>query len=312
MLPPYLSESALDTFINSALAEDVGAGDVTTEATIPASTQAEGRFLAKAAGVLAGLTVAERVFHLVDETVDVRWTHEDGDAVAEGTVVGSASGPARSLLTAERLALNLLQRMSGIATATRAMAEQARPAHILDTRKTAPGLRLLDKWAVLLGGGENHRLGLYDRILIKDNHIAAAGGIREALHAARRYQAEAGLDLAIEIEARTLDEVRAVVEDHRQHGGIDYLLLDNMTDVQADGQITTGRLQEAVALVGGAIATEASGNVTLETVGAIAATGVDFISSGALTHSVKVLDISLKIQLQQTSAAPLGERHATP
>ena len=312
MLPPYLTESTLDDVITRALAEDVGAGDVTTEATISASARAEGRFLAKEAGVVAGLAVAERVFHLVDEAVDVRWTHREGDAVAEGTVVGTASGPARSLLTAERLALNLLQRMSGIATATRAMAERARPARILDTRKTVPGLRLLDKWAVLLGGGENHRLGLYDRILIKDNHIAASGGIGEALHAARRYQAEAGPDLAIEIETRTLDEVRAVVEDQRQHGGIDYILLDNMTDVRAGGDITTERLREAVALVGGAIATEASGNVTLETVGTIAATGVDFISSGALTHSVKALDISLKIQLQQTSAAPLGEHQATP
>ena len=312
MLPSYLNLSALDDLITRALAEDVGAGDVTTEATIPVSTEAEGRFLVKETGVVAGLTVAERVFHLVDETADVRWLHEDGAVADAGTVVGTASGRARSLLTTERLALNLLQRMSGIATVTRAMVEQARPARMLDTRKTAPGLRLLDKWAVLLGGGENHRLGLYDRILIKDNHIAAAGGLREALHAARRYQAEAGPNLPIEIEARTLDEVRAVVEDHRQHGGVDYILLDNMTDVRADGQIVTERLREAVALVGGTIATEASGNVTLETVGAIGATGVDFISSGALTHSVKALDLSLKIHLQETHATPPARHEATP
>lgn len=298
MLPPYLTQADLDALITRSLAEDVGAGDVTTEATIPEATRAEARFLAKEVGVLAGLAVAERVFRQVDSAVAVRWTQQDGDAVAAGTVFGTVEGPARSLLTVERLALNLLQRMSGIATATRAMAEAARPARILDTRKTAPGLRPLDKWAVLLGGGRNHRIGLYDLILIKDNHIAASGGVREALRAARRYQAEHERDLKIEIETRTLGEVREVMEEHDQHGGVDFILLDNMVDVRSDGAVDAERLRQAVALVDGRIATEASGNVTLETVPAIAATGVDFISSGALTHSVKALDLSLKIQLE--------------
>ena len=281
---------------------------MTTEATIPEATRAQARFLAKKTGVLAGLLVAERVFRRVDETVAVRWARQDGDTVTAGDVFGIVEGPARSLLTAERLALNLLQRMSGIATATRTMAQAARPARILDTRKTAPGLRALDKWAVLLGGGENHRIGLYDRILIKDNHIAASGGVREALRAARRYRAERGRDLEIEIEARTLEEVRAVLEEHDRHGDVDVILLDNLVDVRPGGAVDAERLREAVALVGGRIATEASGNVTLEAVAAIAATGVDFISSGALTHSVQALDLSLKIQLEAKTAA--GASHA--
>ena len=305
-MPPYLTEADLDALITRALAEDVGGGDVTTEATIPVGTRAGARFLAKEAGVLAGLAVAERVLRRVDEAVEVRWTSGDGDAVAAGTVFGTVAGPARSLLTAERLALNLLQRMSGIATATRAMAQAAHPARILDTRKTAPGLRALDKWAVRLGGGENHRIGLYDRILIKDNHIAASGGVREALAAARRYQAERGKGLKIEIEARTPDEVRAVLAEHERHGGVDYVLLDNMTDVRPDGTADAERLREAVGLVGGRIATEASGNVTLATVPAIAATGVDFISSGALTHSVRALDVSLKIRLESEAEDAVG------
>ena len=167
------------------------------------------------------------------------------------------------------------------------------PARILDTRKTAPGLRLLDKWAVRLGGGENHRLGLYDMILIKDNHIAAVGGVRAAIEAARRFREDGPQDLRIEIEARTLDEVRAVLDT----GGVDVILLDNMVDVQPDGTLDTARLRAAVALIDGRITTEASGNVRLETVPAIAATGVDYISSGALTHSVTALDISLTIAL---------------
>lgn len=294
MRPPYLSDAALDALLAAALAEDVGTGDVTTEATIPPGTGARARFLAKAPGILAGLAVAERVFAAVDPTVRVSWAAADGDAVAPGAVFGEVAGPARSLLVAERLALNLMQRMSGIATATRRMVEAARPARILDTRKTAPGLRLLDKWAVRLGGGENHRLGLYDRILIKDNHIAAAGGIGPAIAAAHAYRRRTGrTDLEIEVEARTLDEVRAVLAADP----VDYILLDNMVRVEADGTVDTAMLRAAVALIDGRLRTEASGNVTLATVPAIAATGVDFISSGALTHSVTALDLSLKIGL---------------
>lgn len=295
-LPAYLTDAALDDLIARALAEDVGPGDVTTEATVPAERQATARFLAKADGVLAGLHVAARVFAAVDETLAVAWTHADGDAVTAGTVFGSVRGRARSILTGERLALNLLQRMSGIATATRRMVEAARPhpARILDTRKTAPGLRLLDKWAVRLGGGENHRLGLYDMMLVKDNHIDAAGGVAQALRAARQHRAALDRPVPLEVETRTLDEVRAVLAE----ADVDFILLDNMVAV-TDAGIDTTRLREAVELVAGRIATEASGNVTLATVPAIAATGVDYISCGALTHSVHALDISLKIRLAE-------------
>jgi nicotinate-nucleotide pyrophosphorylase (carboxylating) len=282
----------LDALIVRALAEDVGAGDVTTRATIPADRRAEAHFLAKEDGVLAGLAVAERVFAAVDDSLTVEWEASDGDAVQRTTVFGHVRGAAHSILTAERLALNLLQRMSGIATAARRMVEAARPATILDTRKTAPGLRHLDKWAVRLGGAANHRVGLYDMVLIKDNHIAAAGGIEPAIQATHAYLAAHSLLLTVEIEARTLAEVDEVL----RVGGVDRVLLDNMARPSADGLDTT-TLTEAVRRIGGRFETEASGNVTLETVAAIAATGVDFISSGALTHSVRALDLSLKISL---------------
>jgi nicotinate-nucleotide pyrophosphorylase (carboxylating) len=294
-LPPYLSPADLDALIARALDEDVGHGDVTTLATVGAEVRAEGRFLAKASGVVAGLAVAERVFAQLDESVQVSFDVDDGARVEAGTVFGRAAGPARSLLVGERLALNLMQRMSGIATATRRMAEATGdyPARILDTRKTAPGLRALDKWAVLLGGGENHRVGLYDMVLVKDNHIAAAGGVAEAILAARRYVESAGLDVLVEVEARTLEEIEAVLAA----GGVDRILLDNFVRVAPGGTVDTSGLEEALALVGGRIPCEASGNVTLQTVPAIAATGVDYISSGALTHSVEALDISLKLRL---------------
>lgn len=294
-LPPYLTDDALDALLDAALAEDVGPGDVTTEATIPPGTQATAQFLAKANGVLAGLYLTERVFARVDARLRVQWFQDDGDSVAYGTVFGTVDGPARSLLTAERLALNLLQRMSGIATATRRMQDAAlpHPARILDTRKTAPGLRLLDKWAVRLGGGTNHRIGLYDRILIKDNHIAACGGIPQAVEAALQYRQAHNPDLRIEVEARTLDEVRQALGT----GGVDILLLDNMAHTNAQGYVDTSLLENALDMIQGRVVTEASGNVTLATVPAIAATGVDYISSGALTHSVTALDLSLKIKL---------------
>lgn len=295
MLPPYLSADALDDVLRRALAEDVGAGDVTTRATVPAGAPAEAQIQAKEDGVAAGLTAAARVFALVDDDVTVAWRVTDGASVAAGDAVGRLEGPARSLLTAERLALNLLQRMSGIATATARMVDAARPhgAKILDTRKTAPGLRLLDKWAVRLGGGTNHRLGLFDQILIKDNHIAAAGGVAEALAAARRYRAAHAPDLTVELETRTLEEVRVALRVMEAHGGVDILLLDNMARLRPDGSVDATTLREAVDLVGGRARTEASGNVTLATVPAIAATGVDAISSGSLTHSVRALDLSM-------------------
>jgi nicotinate-nucleotide pyrophosphorylase (carboxylating) len=290
--------AAINDLIARALAEDLADGDVTTLATVSDNRFAEATFLAKENGVLAGLDVANHVFGRVDTLwgggFTLVWDLRDGDAVTAGTQFGTLRGPAPIILMGERLALNLMQRMSGIATATRAMVEAAGPGtKILDTRKTAPGLRAFDKWAVRLGGGTNHRVGLYDMFLIKDNHIAAAGGIRAAIDAARRYRAEHAPDLAIEIETRTLDEVDEVLAI----GGVDRVLLDNMVEVGDDGFVDTTMLAEAVRRVSGAFETEASGNVTLATVPAIAATGVDFISSGALTHSVRALDISLKIDL---------------
>lgn len=286
--------SAIDALIDRALAEDVGSGDVTTLATVPAGQAAAAYFLAKQDGVLAGLGVAERVFAALSHEVVVMWSATDGDAVTDGTRFGTVEGPARALLTGERLALNLMQRMSGIATATRRMVDAAAGgATILDTRKTAPGLRTFDKWAVRLGGGQNHRTGLYDMILVKDNHIAAAGGVREAVEAARSYRAKHDPSLLIEVETRTLDEVDELLGI----GVVDRVLLDNM--VRVDGEtVDVSMLAEAVRRIDGQLQTEASGNVTLATVPAIAQTGVDYISSGALTHSVVALDISLKIALR--------------
>jgi nicotinate-nucleotide pyrophosphorylase (carboxylating) len=295
-LPPEVA-GVIDDLLDRALAEDVGAGDVTTLATVPAGRMATARFLAKEAGVVAGLAVAERVFARVAPTLRIAWKAADGESVATGDVFGTARGPARNLLTAERLALNLMQRMSGIATAARRMAEAARPAVVLDTRKTAPGLRALDKWAVRLGGAANHRVGLFDMVLVKDNHIAAAGGVEPALRAVQAYVSGHGLDTLVEVEARTLDEVDEVLRLGAAGLRIDRVLLDNMVRREPDGSYDTSLLREAVRRVAGSMETEASGNVTLESAPAIGATGVDFLSSGALTHSVRALDISLELEL---------------
>ena len=295
-LPPYLTPDGIDTLVRRELDDDLGPGDVTTEATVSPGQPARARVVAKEGGIVAGLPVAARTFAAVDDGLAVRWQVDDGAAVDAGRVVGQIEGPARALLIAERTALNLLQRMSGIATATRRMVEAAAPhgAEILDTRKTAPGLRRLDKWAVRLGGGTNHRLGLHDLILIKDNHIAAAGGVGAALQSAARYRSAHDAALQIEIETRTLDEVDAALSA----GLADILLLDNMVTVHPDGTVDTSMLEAAVQRVDGQARTEASGNVTLGTVAAIAATGVDAISSGALTHSVQALDLSIQMTLQ--------------
>lgn len=289
--------TAIDRLLDLAFEEDLGSGDVTSLATIAENRVAEGSFTAKEAGVVAGLAVAERVFARLDAAVRLDWAVADGETVREQTLVGTIAGPARAILAGERIALNVMQRMSGIATATRRMAEAARPAQLLDTRKTAPGMRALDKWAVRLGGGTNHRTGLFDRILIKDNHIAAAGGIEAALEAAVRYRQSlpaSSEDLLIEIEVTSLDELDDVIAT----GGADWVLLDNFVALHDDGFVDVAQLREAVEMVAGRINTEASGNVTLDTVGPIAATGVDAISSGALTHSVRALDLSLRFSIR--------------
>jgi len=289
--------------IEISLAEDVGSGDVTTCATIPIDATANAKFLAKQNGVLSGLAVSELVFHTVDKSLKVEWTHCDGDRITKGTQFGTVSGPAHSILVAERLALNIMQRMSGIASATCHMcdliARSSSPTtRLLDTRKTAPGMRLLDKMAVRHGGGVNHRIGLYDMFLIKDNHIDTCGGITRAIDAAHAYRNAEPLTrahLQIEIEARTLSDVEEIL----QRGGVDRILLDNMVKVSYDENhsllIDTSLLSRAVQLVNKRIACEASGNVNEQTIIAIANTAVDYISVGALTHSVSALDISLKI-----------------
>jgi nicotinate-nucleotide pyrophosphorylase (carboxylating) len=267
--------------IQRALEEDAGErGDVTTLATIPADLHYRGTMLAKAPGVIAGLMVAQQSFLQVDPTVEFTPLVTDGTQVVPGTQIATVHGPARALLTAERIALNFLQRMSGIATATSryVAAVAGTRARILDTRKTVPGLRLIDKWAVVLGGGYNHRIGLYDMAMIKDNHIAAAGGITAAV---QRVRSQWGHQLPVEVEVSNLEQLaEALTLD------VDQIMLDNM-NLEA--------MRRAVALTAGRVALEASGNVSLETVAAIAATGVDYISVGKLTHSVEALDISFKL-----------------
>jgi nicotinate-nucleotide pyrophosphorylase (carboxylating) len=268
------------SIVRVALAEDVGSGDVTSVSILAPDRHVRGRVVAKAPGVVAGLTVAAGVFAQVDARI--AWTPKvvDGARVAPGDVVATLEGPAIGILAGERTALNFLQRMSGIATATRAFVDrvQGTGATILDTRKTAPGLRVLDKLAVRAGGGRNHRMGLFDMVLIKDNHIDACGGIPEAVARVRR---RVGAPLPIEVECRTPADVGACLPL-----ALDRLLLDNMsvTDVRV-----------CVALAAGAVPLEASGNITLDNVREYAETGVAYISVGALTHSVRALDLSLLV-----------------
>ena len=271
---------AMSEIIQRALAEDMGDGDVTSNCTVPAGICYQGRFVAKDSGIVAGLAVAQETFALLDPQVRFDALVQDGDPITKGAIIATVMGPGRALLGAERVALNFMQRMSGIATLTRqyVAAVQGTKAQILDTRKTAPGLRLLDKQAVVLGGGKNHRIGLYDMVLIKENHIAAAGGITAAVNCVRAQDAQRR---PIEVEVQTLDELREVLPLQ-----VDQVMLDNMSIPQ---------MCEAVLLVNGAVPLEASGNVSLETVTAIAATGVDYISVGKLTHSVTAVDISFLI-----------------
>jgi nicotinate-nucleotide pyrophosphorylase (carboxylating) len=264
--------------IKRALEEDIGRGDATTNSIVPPDANLQGNIVAKQQGVIAGLAIAEAVFHELSEKVCFRAVVEEGSVVANRTTVAEVEGSARALLTGERAALNFLGRMSGIATLTRQFVDAVAGtgARILDTRKTAPGLRTLDKLAVKLGGGENHRSGLFDMILIKDNHIDFAGSITAAVERARL----AGTNLEIEVETRTLDDVREALGL-----GISRILLDNMT---------IDMMKRAVAIAEGRAKLEASGNVTLENVVEVARTGVDYISVGALTHSPKVFDVSLE------------------
>lgn len=283
-------DPASEALVRLALAEDLGnEGDVTTQATV--SDRATGRALlvAKHDAVLAGTEAFDAVFREVDPPAKVVWESHDGDRVRAGTVVARIEGSLRTILTAERTALNFVQRLSGVATLTRRFVEAAPDVQIRDTRKTTPGMRALERDAVRAGGGTNHRMGLYDAILIKDNHVAAAGGVVEAIERARAARP----DLRIEVECETVEDVRAAV-----HAGTDEILLDNMT---AD------ELREAVRVAGTAVVLEASGGVTLESVREIAATGVHAISAGALTHSAPAIDFSIELEPEpEEPDAPRG------
>jgi len=271
----------IEPVVRAALLEDLGrAGDITTDAVAPAEARVEAVIAARQPGVLAGLDAALLAFELLDPALRIERLRADGDRISRGETVAQISGRARGVLGAERTALNLLSRISGVATATRALADAIAgyKAKIVCTRKTTPGLRTLEKEAVRLGGGANHRFGLDDAMLIKDNHIALAGGVRQALERARRH---AGHLVKIELEVDTLDQLAEALEV-----GVDAVLLDNMTPET---------LRRAVAMVDGRAVTEASGRINLETAPAIAATGVDLISSGWITHSAPILDLGLDI-----------------
>ncbi|MQB07046.1 carboxylating nicotinate-nucleotide diphosphorylase [Agrobacterium tumefaciens] len=274
----------VEPLVRNALLEDLGlAGDITSAAVIPADHRSVVVMAAREPGVIAGLDAAELAFQLVDPTIVMRRQVQDGAAVAPGDIIATIEGPSRGLLTAERTALNFLGHLSGIAsvTATIAVAISGTKASVACTRKTTPGLRALEKYAVRAGGGMNHRFALYDAVLIKDNHIAVAGGVRDAIRSAK---AGVGHLVKIEVEVDTLLQLREAMEE-----GVDAVLLDNMTPEQ---------LREAVQIVAGRAITEASGRITPQTAAAIAATGIDLISVGWLTHSAPVLDIGLDFQSQ--------------
>src|SRR5690554_6296274 len=276
-------ENLINSLLELAFAEDIGDGDHTTLCSIPASEVGSSKLLIKEEGILAGVDVAKDVFHKFDPELKVEVFIEDGAQVKPGDVAFVVTGKVQSLLQTERLVLNLMQRMSGIATITNKYVKllEGTKTKVLDTRKTTPGLRMLEKQAVKIGGGENHRIGLFDMILLKDNHVDFAGGIENAIRRAQQYLKDKKKQLAIEIEVRNFDELRQALAV----GGVDRIMLDNFTPEQT---------AEAVRLVNGRVELESSGGITYETIRQYAECGVDYISVGALTHSVKSLDMSLK------------------
>ncbi len=273
----------LDEIVKKAIAEDTGDGDHTSLATVPPNARGKAKLVAKEGGVLAGTKIAEKVFKTIDPETSFRLLIEEGSEIRKGDIVFEVEGRSRSILTAERLALNFLQRMSGIATFTRMMVSEisGTGARILDTRKTTPLMREIEKMAVRIGGGYNHRMGLYDMIMIKDNHVDFAGGIGKAIEAVNQYLEKKGKDLKIEIEVRNFDELEQVLEA----GGVNRIMLDNFTP---------GDLRTALQMIDKRYETEASGGINLENIREYAHTGVDYISVGALTHHIKSLDLSLK------------------
>ncbi|KAJ8486295.1 hypothetical protein OPV22_018780 [Ensete ventricosum] len=298
--PPSHPTYDLKAVIALALSEDAGdLGDVTCLATVPKDMKAEAHFIAKDDGIVAGISLAQMIFNEVDPSLKVQWFAKDGDHVCKGMQFGKVYGCAHSIIVAERVVLNFMQRMSGIATLTKAMADAAHPACILETRKTAPGLRLVDKWAVLIGGGKNHRLGLFDMVMIKDNHISIAGGVMNALKSVDQFLRQKNLEMPVEVETRTLEELEELLQyATKNKTSLTRIMLDNMIVPHPNGDVDVSMLKDAVQLINGKFETEASGNVTIDTVKKIGETGVTYISSGALTHSVKALDISLKIDTE--------------
>ena len=276
----------IDEIIKKALAEDIGESDITTSATIPDNVKAKGIFIAKQGGVVTGFDILERIVAIHDSSLVFQRLVADGKKVKANTKVALVKGKASSILTVERTSLNFFQRMSGIATLANSYVEKIKQTKtkIIDTRKTAPGLRIIDKLAVKLGGSENHRMGLYDMFLIKDNHIAVVGSITKAVRLCREYQKQIGKSYKIEVETTNIKQIEEALT-----AGVDIIMLDNFDIPQ---------LKRAVKLVAGRAKTEASGMITLDNVKEVAKTGVDFISVGALTHSVKSLDISLDIETE--------------
>jgi len=273
----------LQEIIKQTLQEDIGHGDHSSLAAVPENAKGKMKLLAKENGIIAGIEVAREVLRQVDSSISMKCFKNDGDEIKVGDIVFELEGSARSMLSAERTLLNFMQRMSGIATTSKLYADAVKGTNtkILDTRKTTPNLRTLEKYAVKIGGAENHRFGLYDMIMLKDNHIDFAGGIEKAIDDTHRYLKIHKLNLKIEIETRTLEEVKRVVK----HGKIDRIMLDNFTP---------DNIMEALKLIDGKYETEASGGITLENIKEYAKTGVDYISIGALTHHIKSLDLSLK------------------
>ena len=279
----YTIDELEDRLIDLAFAEDIGDGDHTTLCCIPEDATGKSHLLIKEDGILAGVEVARRVFARFDPALRVEVLMDDGSKVKKGDIAMIVSGKIRSLLQTERLMLNIMQRMSGIATTTARYVEllKGTRTRILDTRKTTPGMRMLEKQAVKIGGGVNHRIGLFDMILLKDNHVDFAGGISNAIDRCHEYLKAKSLDLKIEIEVRNFDELRQVIA----HGGVDRIMLDNFSVEDT---------REAVGMIAGRYETESSGGITFETIRSYAECGVDYISVGALTHSVKCLDMSFK------------------
>jgi len=282
-LPSYLTKEAIADFIGASFKEDVGDGDHSSLGSIPAEARSTARLLIKDDGMLAGVDLAAMIFEFYDPTLIMKRMKSDGDEIRKGDVAFTVEGHSRSILSCERLVLNCMQRMSGIATYTHRLSQliAGTKVKLKDTRKTTPNFRLMEKWAVFIGGGVNHRFALYDMVMLKDNHIDMAGGIGNAIGNTKKYLAEKHKDLRIEVETRNLQEVNEVLAA----GGVDTIMLDNMTIEQ---------MREAVEVIGGRCKTEASGGITEQTIANVAKSGVDFISVGALTHSVKSLDLSLK------------------